>query len=142
MKILYVTTIGSTMGFFKGLIRKLMDEGITVDIATNESESKVPDCYREWGCKVFQISTSRSPLNIGNFKAIKQISAISKDYNVIHCHTPLAGMATRLGCRKLRKKGLKVIYTAMGFIFIKVLLQRIGFFIILLKKFAQGGLTS
>ncbi len=35
MKILYVTTIGSTMGFFTNLIRDLIDEGNIVDIATN-----------------------------------------------------------------------------------------------------------
>ena len=61
MRILYVTTVGSTMGFFRNLVKELISEGNIVDIATNESNSKVQDCYREWGCKIFQISTSRSP---------------------------------------------------------------------------------
>ena len=120
MKILYVTTIGSTMGFFKSLIKELLDVGHIVDIATNEESSKVQDCYREWGCKIYPISTSRSPFNLGNIKAMKQIRNIAKNYDIVHCHTPLAGMATRFGCRKLRKKqGLKVIYTAHGFHFYK-----------------------
>lgn len=108
------------MGFFKSLVKKLIDEGNKVDIATNEQTSSVPDCYREWGCKVFQISTSRSPFSFGNIKAIKQIRKIAVDYDIVHCHTPLAGLATRLACKPLRKKtGLKVFYTAHGFHFFK-----------------------
>ena len=119
MKILYVTTIGSTMGFFKSLIRELLDQGNIVDIATNEDASKVQDCYREWGCKIYNISCSRSPFSLGNVKAIKQIRQLAKDYDIVHCHTPLASMATRFACRKLRKQGVKVIYTAHGFHFYK-----------------------
>ena len=120
MRILYITTMGGTMNFFKSLIKELIEEGNIVDIATNEETSKVPDCYREWGCRVFSISTSRSSFSFGNIKAIKQIKNIAKDYDIVHCHTPLAGMATRLGCRKLRRKqNLKVIYTAHGFHFYK-----------------------
>ena len=121
MKILYVTTVGITMTFFKNIVKKLLDDGHIVDIATNESEEyQVPECYKEWGCKIYQISTSRSPFSMGNFKAIKQIRNIAKDYDIVHCHTPLAGMAARQGCKKLRKtQGLKVIYTAHGFHFYK-----------------------
>lgn len=120
MRILYVATVGGFMPFFKELVRKLLDEGHVVDFAANQSSSKVPDYYKDWGCRVFDISCSRSPLSIGNIKAIKEIRNIAKNYDVVHCHTPLAGMATRLGCKKLRKKqGLKVIYTAHGFHFYK-----------------------
>ncbi|MCR5308631.1 MAG: glycosyltransferase family 4 protein [Bacilli bacterium] len=122
MKILYITTIGGTMILFKSLIKELITEGNTIDIATNETYSKVPEYYKEWGCKVFDISTSRSPFNLGNIKAVSQIKRIVKEnkYDIVHCHTPLAGMATRLACRKLRKKqGVKVIYTAHGFHFYK-----------------------
>ena len=64
MKILYVTTIGSTMGFFRSFIRELLDAGHSVDIATNESAVQVQPCYREWGCRIFQISCSRSPFSV------------------------------------------------------------------------------
>lgn len=122
MKILYITTVGGTMRFFKKFIEELIQEGHTVDIATCESEkSKVPPCYREWGCKVYQLTTSRSPLNTGNLKAIRQIRKIVQDnqYVMVHCHTPIAAACTRLACHKLRKKGLKVYYTAHGFHFYK-----------------------
>ena len=45
MRFLYVTTIGMTMIFFKELIKSLIEDGHTVDIACNESQSKVDDFY-------------------------------------------------------------------------------------------------
>lgn len=121
MKILYITTIGETMCFFTSLVKELIDRGDTVDIATNECnyETNVPDCYREWGCNIYQIETSRSLLKIGNIKAIEEIKkiAIEGDYDVVHCHTPIAAACTRIACKGLRKKGLKVFYTAHGFHF-------------------------
>ena len=122
MRILYVTTIGITMGFFNSFIRELLDDGHVVDIATNESVNNcIPDCYREWGCKVYQISTSRSPFSKGNLKAIKQLKMLveKEKYDIVHCHTPVAAMCTRFACRKARKKGTKVFYTAHGFHFYK-----------------------
>lgn len=121
MRILYITTIGGTMCFFTSLVKELIEQGDTVDIVTNEcnGESNVPDCYRDWGCKVYSIETSRSPLNPGNLRAIKAIKRIAKDgnYNIVHCHTPIAAACTRIACRGLCKKGLKVFYTAHGFHF-------------------------
>ena len=122
MKILYVTTVGITMGFFKSFIRELLDEGHIVDIATNESEYEVPGEYREWGCNVYSLGCTRNPLAKGNLKAIKQIEEIVREnsYEVVHCHTPIAAACTRIACRELRKKErIRVIYTAHGFHFYK-----------------------
>ncbi len=121
MRILYITTIGSTMGFFESFIKSLLDEGHIVEIATNENGGKVPECYREWGCEVHQIDTSRSPLRMGNFIAIGQIRMLVEQnkYDIVHCHTPVAAMCTRIACRKIRKRGTKVFYTAHGFHFYK-----------------------
>ena len=109
------------MNFFKSIIRDLMADGHSVDIITNEKESNVSDCFRQWGCAVYGMDTSRSPLNKGNLKAIKQIRKLveKEKYEVVHCHTPIAAMCTRLACRKARKKGTQVIYTAHGFHFYK-----------------------
>ncbi len=121
MKVLYVTTIGTTMGFFKSFIKKLIDEGHVVDIATNETDSKIPECYREWGCKVYSLSCTRSPFDFGNIKAIKEIKKIAESgkYDIVHCHTPVAAACTRLACIKSRRNGTKVFYTAHGFHFYK-----------------------
>ncbi len=120
MKILYVTTISGTMNFFRSFVKKLYLDGHTVDIATNESAAPVNELYHELGSKVYGITTSRSPFNKGNLKAIKEIKKIVKEngYDIVHCHTPIAAFVTRLACKGLRKKmGLKVIYTAHGFHF-------------------------
>lgn len=121
MNILYVTTVGLTMRFFKHLIQDLIAEGHTVDLATNETDFCVPNCYRDWGCKVHPISCTRSPFDSGNLRAIKEIRAIVKEgkYDIVHCHTPIAAMCTRLACQPFRKRGLRVIYTAHGFHFYK-----------------------
>lgn len=119
MKILYITTIGGTMDFFKSFIQYLLNDGHQVDIATNETSSIVADCYREWGCGVYPLSCSRSPLNKGNLAAIREIKALVREqgYDIVHCHTPIAAACTRLACAKARKQGTKVIYTAHGFHF-------------------------
>ena len=121
MKMLYITTVGGTMSFFKDFIRALLDKGNTVDIATNERDYSVPACYYEWGCNIYHIDTSRSPFSMGNFSAIKQIKKIVSEngYDIVHCHTPIAAMCTRVACRQARKTGTRVIYTAHGFHFYK-----------------------
>ena len=121
MNILYITTIGNTMGFFTSIIEELLKSGHTVDVATNLNIGKLPVCYREWNCKIFPLSCTRSPFNKGTLTAIKEIRAIvaNGNYDVVHCHTPIAAMCTRFACRPLRKKGVKVFYTAHGFHFYK-----------------------
>ena len=122
MKILYVTTIGGTMGFFKSLIKALTEDGHTVELACNENGSAVPQFYRDICCRVHQIDFSRSPLSKDNVKAYGQLKEVIKNgnYDIVHCHTPNASVITRLACRRFRKKnGLKVFYTAHGFHFYK-----------------------
>ena len=121
MKILYITTIGTTMNFFKDLIRTIVKNGDVVDIATNNETFKVSELYSELNCKIFQISYTRSPFKIEIIKAIKEIRKIVQEnnYDIVHCHTPIAAMCTRFACKSLRKEGVKVIYTAHGFHFCK-----------------------
>ena len=109
------------MIFFKELVKGLIDEGHTVDIMCNETEEKVDDCYHEWGCKVYHHCCSRSPLSTQNVKAVRQIKQLveENEYDMVHCHTPVASICTRFACKDLRKSGLKVIYTAHGFHFYK-----------------------
>ena len=122
MKILYVTTIGITMGFFKSFIKDLTDMGHTVELACNDMEEPVPAFYHNLGCKIHRLSCSRTPFSKGNLTAVKQIRRLVEEnhYDIVHCHTPVAATCTRLACRKLRKKqGVKVFYTAHGFHFYK-----------------------
>lgn len=69
----------------------------------------------------FNIQIQRSPLDHKNFKAYRELKAIidHNQYQLIHCHTPMGGVLTRLAARKARKSGTKVLYTAHGFHFYK-----------------------
>lgn len=121
MKILYIVTLGGTMRFFNNFIQELVNKGHEIEIACNAERSPVPDCYYEWQCKIHNILCTRSPFNVDNIVAIKQIrNLVSKNqYDIVHCHTPIAAFCTRIACRKVRKQGTKVFYTAHGFHFYK-----------------------
>lgn len=118
MKILYVTTIGGSMSFFPEHFKMLLEKGHTVELACNLNKP-LPSSVSELGLKAYDLPFSRSPFSKNNISAYKQLKRLLKAerYDVVHCHTPNAAAITRLACRKLRKKGLKVFYTAHGFHF-------------------------
>lgn len=120
MRILYVTTISMTMMFFPDQVKKLLTEGHSVDIATNMTDSLIP-AYDSMDVKVHHIPFSRSPFSRDNLTAYRQLKKLveQEHYDIVHCHTPNAAMVTRLACRKVRKQGTRVIYTAHGFHFFK-----------------------
>lgn len=78
-------------------------------------------CVIPYCDKHFDIPFERSPINKNNIKAYRQLKKIidENNYDIIHCHTPVAAMLTRFAARKARKRGTKVIYTAHGFHFFK-----------------------
>lgn len=123
MKIIFVTTVSSTMNaFFKTQIEMLVKEGHSVDLACNDTNWPIDTFYKALGCQYHRIDFSRSPLSKGNIKAYGQLSEVIKKgrYDVVHCHTPNASAITRLVCEKFRKKKkLRVFYTAHGFHFYK-----------------------
>ncbi|WP_270474903.1 glycosyltransferase family 4 protein [Clostridium cochlearium] len=82
----------------------------------NKEECNIPYCD-----KYYDIPFERSPFNSNNIVAYKQLKKIidSNDYEIIHCHTPVGGVLTRLAAREARKRGTRVIYTAHGFHFFK-----------------------
>ena len=122
MKILFVATLSITINsFFKPHIEMLVHGGNQVDIACNYEEVPLDGRYEELGCKIYQVGLSRAPLSKENYKAVSQLKSIVKSgrYDIIHCHTPNASVLTRMICRKLRKNGTRVFYTAHGFHFYK-----------------------
>lgn len=119
MKILFVTTISNTVNaFLVPHIEKLVSEGHTVEVAFNIVQ-EVKQEVHDLGCKVNEIPFSRSPLNSKNLIAYKMLKMLitKEKYDVVHTHTPIASMISRLVCRNL--KNIKVIYTAHGFHFYK-----------------------
>lgn len=118
-KILYVTTVSSTINaFLVPHIKHLINKGYKLDIATNITDD-IDDRLINIGVEVFKIDFQRTPVNIKNSKACKQIKEIHKNrkYNIVHVHTPVASFVTRYALRK--EKNLKVVYTCHGFHFYK-----------------------
>lgn len=109
------------MRFFEHYIKELRAEGHIVDLATNEQGSNVPEGLIAIGCKVYHIGFSRNPISLSNYYAIGQLKKIITDgkYELVHCHTPNASAVARLACKRLRKTGVKIFYTAHGFHFYK-----------------------
>lgn len=71
--------------------------------------------------KSFKLSIQRTPYSLKNIKAIFELRKILKNnhYDIIHTHTPMGAVVTRIAAIFARKKGMKVIYTAHGFHFFK-----------------------
>lgn len=113
-KVLFVATVDVHINTFHlPIIKKLKQDGYEVHVATNTTE-KIENCDKKH-C----ISIRRSPLSFSNLKAIYELKKIIKNekIDIIHCHTPMGGVVSRLAAKSFRKKGLKIIYTAHGFHF-------------------------
>ncbi len=122
MKVLFVATVRSHIGqFHMPFIKRLKELGCTVDAAYRDNSADKPGLDTSAIDHVYEVPFSRSPYSLDNVKAYKILKKILKnnDYDAVHCHTPMGAVVTRLAARSLRKKGLKVIYTAHGFHFYK-----------------------
>lgn len=116
-KILFIATVPNFLtGFLINNFKILHELNWEIHIATN---CEVPS-KREFldFLIVHNISIQRSPLNIDNYKAYKQIINIVTDnsIDVIDCHTPVGGALGRLVAHRLN---LKCLYTSHGFHFYK-----------------------
>lgn len=98
------------------------DNGRQVDVAAS-GNNELPFCDNK-----YQIDIARSPFDKTNFKAYRQLKDIidNGDYDLIHCHTPVGGILTRLAARKRVKKAQKSFTRLMVFIFSKARLCSTG----------------
>ncbi len=122
MKVLIVATVQSHVcQFHQAFATSLRERGATVHAAARDNLAEKNGLTLDFVDRVFNVPFKRSPFNVGNMKAYRQLKRIivEGDYDVVHCNTPVGGVLTRIACRKLRKRGLKVIYTAHGFHFYK-----------------------
>lgn len=118
-KILYVTTVSSTINaFLVPHIKYLIEKGYKVDVATNITD-ELDKSLIDVGVRVFKVDFQRTPISLKNSRAYKQIREIQKNekYDMVHVHTPVASFVTRCALRK--EKNLKIIYTCHGFHFYK-----------------------
>lgn len=96
------------------------EQGWQVDVAARNDFENPNDCVIPYCDHYYNIPFERSPLKPANIKAFLELKELidKEQYNLIHCHTPVGGVATRLTALKCRKSGkTKVAYTAHGFHF-------------------------
>ncbi len=121
--VLFVATVVKThiMEFHIPYLKMLKEMGFTIAVAARNDYDNPLDCKIPYCDKYYDIPFERNPLHPGNIKAYQMLKKIIDDnvFDIVHCHTPVGGMITRLAARKARKKGSKVFYTAHGFHFFK-----------------------
>ncbi len=116
-KVLFTATVDShILQFHLPYLKWFKEQGYEVHVATNGDE-KIPYCDVK-----HKITFERSPMKINNIKAIFKLKKIieKEKFQIIHTHTPMGSVVTRLAAKKARKKyKTRVIYTAHGFHFFK-----------------------
>ena len=116
-KVLFVATVVKThiLEFHVPFLQMFHEEGWQVDVAArNDGFDTIPFCDN-----YYDIKFERNPFSPRNAKAYRALLKVIKDgdYDIIHCHTPVAGVLTRIAAHAARAR--RVIYTAHGFHFFK-----------------------
>ena len=133
-KVLFVATVVKThiVQFHIPYLKMLKEMGWETAVAAKNDYDDPNECNISYCDKYYPVAFGRSPLTRDNIRAYKELKDIidEGDFDIIHCHTPVAAFLTRLAARDARKKGCKVIYTAHGYHFYKgaPLLNWPGFF--------------
>ena len=116
-KVLFVASvIRHIIAFHLPYLEMFKEKGYEVYVAAysdNEKE-EIPYCD-----KFYNIKFNRSPFSPATVYAYKQLKRIvqTDQYDIIHCHTPVASVLTRIAARNC--KNTTMIYTAHGFHFFK-----------------------
>ena len=116
-KVLFTATVDShILQFHLPFLKLFKNEGYEVHVATSGNE-EIPYCDVK-----HVVCFERSPFRVNNLKAIKQLKKIcgEEKFDIIHTHTPMGSVVTRLAAKKLRREyNTRVIYTAHGLHFFK-----------------------
>lgn len=122
-RILYVATVVKThiMEFHIPYLKMLKEMGWETAVAARNDYDDPNECAIPYCDTYYDIPFERNPFKPGNIKAYKQLKRVIDEgnYDIIHCHTPVGAMLTRLAAADARKRGSKVFYTAHGFHFYK-----------------------
>ncbi len=121
-KILLTATVQSHIcQFHKPLVEVLHGLGYEVHVAARDNLAEKNGLALDFVDRVYDLPFARSPFSPKNVKAYRMLRAIIREqkYHAAHCNTPVGGVLTRLACRRERKRGMRVLYTAHGFHFYK-----------------------
>lgn len=127
-KVLLVVNLAGFLTFLKNDFALFEEMGFDVEVAANGKMSDGTDAVelndlRERGIKFYQLDLDTknifSKTNIKTYFRLKKIIN-EGGYDLISCHTPIAGFLTRLAAKRTRRETkTKVVYTTHGFTFYK-----------------------
>lgn len=112
-------------------IEILEGQGFEVHVACNfgnenpiskDEINKFMTILQDKKIQIYDIDCPRSIFKINKIiKTYRQLIKIVSEnhYDIVHCQSPIGGAICRWVCKKARKNGTKVIYTAHGFHFFK-----------------------
>lgn len=122
-KVLFVATVVKThiMEFHVPYLKMFKEMGWETAVAARNDYENPADCVIPYCDTYYDIPFERNPFKLENLKAYKELKKVIDNgrYDIIHCHTPVGAMLTRLAAKQARKNGTKVFYTAHGFHFYK-----------------------
>ena len=122
-KLLYITNISIGVSSFSvAAVRAAEELGGEFHLAGNfdgTTKESLRKNEKEYGVKLHQIDFIRTPYDLRNIKAYKQLVQLMKreKFDAIHCNTPTGGVLGRLAGKKCKVR--KIIYQAHGFHFYK-----------------------
>ena len=113
----------TNLGFFhflKNDLKILAALGYEIHIAANTRLTDYKMTFAE-NVTIHHIPFSRRPVSIENVTAFCVLKSLLRQFrfDLIHCHTPVAGVVTRIAAAGIRKHGTVVMYTAHGFHFFR-----------------------
>lgn len=116
-KVLIVATITRhIVSFHLPFIKRLKNEGYEVHVVSNNSEFNYSDLpYID---KMIEVPFDRNPfskLNIKSYFILKKIIS-EENYDIIHTHTPVSSVISRIALKHSRKEA-RMVYTSHGFHF-------------------------
>lgn len=129
---LMVASVASMIDLFnEDNINILQTLGYKVHVMANfesgsiTSDERVAEFRKELNEKGVSVTHVPIPRSLAKIKSILlsyqmiKTEVMANDYKIVHCHSPIGSVVCRVACRKARRKGTKVIYTAHGFHFFK-----------------------
>ncbi len=120
--ILYIATVAKKhiCQFHLPYLKWFQNNGFIVHVCAGD-DFEAGDSHEIAYCdKFYPIEFSRSPFSPQNAKAYRQLKEIisAHDYELIHCHTPVASVIGRFAAKQVRKNHhTTVLYTTHGFHF-------------------------
>lgn len=122
-KILFTATVVKThiAQFHLPCLKMLQSMGWETAVAARNDYADPADCVIPGCDRFYPIDFARNPLKPANWRAYRELKKVIAEgrFDVIHCHTPVAAILTRLAARKARRQGCKVLYTVHGLHFYK-----------------------